>query len=361
MSFTAKHDLVRVFHLALHHVPAAGEVIHFYAISEQDVILGFICSAIFVDVFDRRILIPMCVGDRVPRDCLGKVEFRTAFGCGKPSLKRETAANRVVGLFDVSNAVFVESSQKHYGVVAVLSIERHCVTRLKFFAFNGGKLLASERAAIYDAFLVLERLALGDLDGAFIAVVATDLDVVGAVRPAKGDVSFIVVDAVVVGSGRDAAAAYRDSFRTVDAVFSDGLDAAAAYRDSVITVDAGTVCTCGRNRAAAYRDSFITVDAVAVCARGLDRAADYRDCSLAVDAGTDFAICGGVQNSSLSALPVDGQVIRCIDSIFTFSFNLHLRTVREDEMSFTAKIDLVRVFHLALYHVPAASEVAHVG
>ena len=116
--------------------------------------------AIFVDVGDA----PLGVGGRVLRDCLGKVEFCVAVCGGKPTIKRETAANRVVGLFDVSNAVFIESSQKHYGVVAVLSIERHCVARLKFLAFNSGKLLASERAAIYDVFLVLERLALGDGD-----------------------------------------------------------------------------------------------------------------------------------------------------------------------------------------------------
>ena len=81
MSFTAKLDLARVFHLAFNHVPAAGEVIFYiYVISEQNVILGFICSAVFVDVFDRRILIPMCVGSRVLSDFDREVEFRAAFG-----------------------------------------------------------------------------------------------------------------------------------------------------------------------------------------------------------------------------------------------------------------------------------------
>ena len=280
--------------------------------------------------------------------------------------------------------------------------ERLC--RLKFLAFNSGKLLASERAAIHVVFIVLERLALGDLDGAFIVA---SLDEVGAVCPSKGDVSVLAVDAVAVAaSGRDNAAVYRDSVRTVDAIVcASGCDAAAAYRDiakiivdaleasgrddaaayrdiAFPAVDAGTAfassrddaavyrdiakiivdavaVSCGRDDAAVYRDSFRTVDAAAK-ARGRDTAAVYRDSSLTVDAENARTICGVVQNSALPVLPVNGQIFISQNSV-GFTFNHHLRTVREDEMSVTAKLDLVRVFHLALHHVPAASEVAHVG
>ena len=48
--------------------------------------------------------------------------------------------------------------------------------------------------------------------------VAACIDEVGAVRPAKGDISFITVDAGAVASGLDRAAVYRDSVITVDAV-----------------------------------------------------------------------------------------------------------------------------------------------
>ena len=366
--------------------------------------------------------------------------------------------------------------------------------RFEFLTFEVGNLTFGERASIHVAFFVLERLALGDLDGTCCAVVVACLDEVGAIRPAKGDISFIAVDAVLA-SGRDAAAVYRDSVKTVDAVavvasgrdaaavyrdsvrvdaeiFASGLDRAAAYRDIAIAGDAVTAfasgldraatyrdssfagdalaVACGRDRAAtyrdssfavdavvvsvlgrdsaaayrdisftvdalavacdcdtavlyldssaaadavaasaldlnraadyrdiiavdavvvasgsdaatAYRDSFITVDAVAV-ASGLDRAAAYRDFSSAVDAvitasGRDFQSSAFIV---LLALPVNGQISRGVDSII-LCFNLQLRTVRKDEMSVTVKLDLARVFHLALHHVPAASEVAHVG
>ena len=105
------------------------------------------------------------------------------------------------------------------------------------------KLRARKRTAIHVAGFVLERPALGDGDMFFIVTkrVVACLDEVGAVRPAKGDVSVITADAVV----------------------ASGSDCAAAYRDSFIAVDAVTVFACGRDRAAAYRDFFITVDAVA--------------------------------------------------------------------------------------------------
>ena len=119
--------------------------------------------------------------------------------------------------------------------------------RFEFLTFEVGNLTFGERASIHVAILVLERLALGDLDGAFIAVVAASLDGIGAVRPAKGDVSVKAVDAVL-SSGLDAAADYRDSFRTVDAAArARGRDTAADYRDISSAVDAGTVCACGRD------------------------------------------------------------------------------------------------------------------
>ena len=217
----------------------------------------------------------------------------------------------------------------------------------EFLTFEVGNLTFGERASIHVAFFVLERLALGDGDMFFIVSkkVAVCIDVVGAVRPAKGDIARIAGDAVVRASGSDLAADYRDIARiAVDAVVrvrASGSDLAADYRDSFITVDAGIVCASGRDAAAAYRDSSIT----------------------AVDAGTERTFCGVVQNSALPVLPVNVQISIGIDSMFvsTLCYNLHLRTVRKDEMSVTAKLDLVRVFHLALHHVPAASEVAHVG
>ena len=116
--------------------------------------------------------------------------------------------------------------------------ERLC--RNKRLACNIGNWV--DRAAIHVVFIVLERLALDDGDLFFIVTkrVAARLDEVGAVCPAKGDVSVLAVDAIVA-SGRDRVAAYRDtSIPAVDAVTvcASGLDCAADYRDSVITVDA---------------------------------------------------------------------------------------------------------------------------
>ena len=85
MSVTAKLDLACVFHLALHHVPATGEVIHIYVISEQDVIRNAISLAVFVDVFDRCVLLPLGIDGRVAGDWSGEIEFCVAVFGGKPA------------------------------------------------------------------------------------------------------------------------------------------------------------------------------------------------------------------------------------------------------------------------------------
>ena len=234
---------MRVFHIALDHVPTAGEVIYVHVVGEHGVIRSSLFNAVFVDVFDRRVLIPMCVGSRVVLDWSREAEFCAAFGCGKPTGERVAGTDGALCRgCDMAISVNGDFGKDDRGFAKVIN-KRYAFPfkRFEFLTFEVENLTFGERTAIHVAFLVLERFALGDLDGACYAVVAACRDKVGAVRPGEGDISFSAVDAVAAARGRDRAAVYLDRSNAVDAdtVCASGRDTAAAYRDiASIAVDA---------------------------------------------------------------------------------------------------------------------------